>query len=179
MTRLLLLSVAAGCALTVAGCGSTGTPSRSSSTTSSLANQAIAYARCMRSHGVTNFPDPSNNGGLSYHGSNSSPVFTSAQTACATLEPHKIAASSGNDGPRQAVQDHAKLLRWANCMRHHGYPRLPDPKIGTPQPTPGYDTVLGGGAAYLPIPDSYDAHSQAFLNTATVCGINPQGNPHN
>jgi hypothetical protein len=62
-------------------------------------------------------------------------------------------------------------------MRNHGYPRLPDPKIGTPQPTPGYGTVLGSGAAYLEIPDAYDAHSQAFLNTATACGINPRGNP--
>jgi hypothetical protein len=176
MTRSRILSLAVAWALTVAGCGSSGIHTGSSSTTSSLANQALTYARCMRSHGVTNFPDPSNNGGLSYHGSTSSPAFKSAQTACASVEPRKVTPSSGNETPQQAAQDHANLLRWANCIRHRGYPRLPDPKIGTPQPTPGYGTVLGGGAAYLQIPDLYDAHSQAFLNTAKACGINPQGN---
>jgi hypothetical protein len=133
----------------------------------------------MRSHGVTNFPDPAGNGSFSYHGATSSPTFTSAQTACANLEPRKVTARSGQQTPAQAAQDHAQLLHWANCMRHHGYPDLPDPKIGTPQPMPGYDTVLGSpGGAYVPIPDSYHAHSQAFVNTATTCGINPRGNPH-
>jgi hypothetical protein len=133
----------------------------------------------MRSHGVTDFPDPTANGGVSYDGPTGSPAFNSAQTACARMEPHKIVPSSGHETSQQAAQDHEKLLRWANCMRHHGYPQLPDPRIGTPQPTPGYGTVLGSGAAYLQIPDSYHAHSQAFINTAETCGINPRGNPRN
>lgn len=177
MSRFLILGLVAACALTVAACGSSGAPPRSSSTRSSLANQALAYARCMRSHGVGDFPDPTNSGGLSYHGSTSSPAFTSAQTACASLAPHKVAPNSGHETPQQAAQDHAMLLRWANCMRHHGYPELPDPRIGTPHPTPGYGTVLGWGAAYLQIPDAYDAHAPAFMNTARTCGINPRGNP--
>ena len=129
----------------------------------------------MRSHGVTSFPDPASGGGISYDGSTSSPVFQSAQTACASLEPRKIVPTSGPETLQQTAQDHDKLLRWANCMRARGYPDLPDPKIGTPQPTPGYGTVLGSGAAYVQIPDAYDAHSQAFLNTATRCGVNPRG----
>jgi hypothetical protein len=178
MSRFLILSLAAACGLTVAACGSGGTPSGSRSTTTNLANQALAYARCMRSHGVTNFPDPSSSGGVSYQGSTSSPAFKSAQTACASLEPIKVVPSSGNETPQQAAQDHATLVRWAKCMRDHGYPDLPDPKIGTPQPTPGYGTALGWGAAYVEIPDSYHAHSQAFLNTAKSCGVNPRGSPH-
>lgn len=131
----------------------------------------------MRSHGVTSFPDPSSGGGISYDGSTSSPAFESAQTACASLEPRKIVPTSGPVTTREAARDHDKLLRWANCMRTHGYPDLPDPKIGTLQPTPGYGTVLGSGAAYVQIPDAYDAHSGAFLSTATRCGINPRGGP--
>jgi hypothetical protein len=132
----------------------------------------------MRSHGVTDFPDPTSSGGLSYHGSTSSPAFKSAQTACAHLEPHKVAPSDASETSKQVAQDHAQLLRWTKCMRHRGYPELPDPKIGTPQPTPGYGTVLGWGAAYLEIPDAYDGHSQAFLSAAKTCGINPvTGNP--
>lgn len=60
-------------------------------------------------------------------------------------------------------------------MRHHGYPSLPDAKIGTPRPEAGVGTVLGQGGAYLPIPTSIDAHSQKFLQTARSCGINPTG----
>jgi hypothetical protein len=174
MSRFPGLTLAAACSLTVAACGSSGTPSGSSSTTGGLANQGLAFARCMRSHGVTNFPDPSN-GRISFSGPTSSPAFESAQTACAHLMPQKVASSSGNESPQQLARDHAKLLRWANCMRRHGYPSLPDPKIGTPHPEPGFGTVLGQGGAYLPIPTSIDAHSQAFLQTARTCGINPAG----
>jgi hypothetical protein len=177
MVRFAIVGLAAACTLTVTACGSGGSQSGSSATTSSLAHQALAYARCMRSHGVSRFPDPTNDGGLSYHGSTSSPAFESAQTACVSIEPHKVAQSSPQETSRQSTQDHAQLLRWANCMRHRGYPQLPDPKLGTPQPTPGFDTVLGWGAAYVEIPDAYDAHSQVFLETARRCGINPLGNP--
>jgi hypothetical protein len=129
---------------------------------------------------VTNFPDPTSSGGLSYQGSTSAPAFRSAQTACARLEPHKVLPSAANETPQQAAQDHAQLLRWAVCMRHRGYPDLPDPKIGTPQPMGGRGgTLVGWGASYLQIPQAYDALSSAFLNTAKTCGINPvSGNPH-
>lgn len=57
---------------------------------------ALKYSQCMRSHGVTNFPDPQfgNNGGgisISIHGGNSSgldpnsPTFQSAQQTCAKV----------------------------------------------------------------------------------------------
>jgi hypothetical protein len=134
----------------------------------------------MRAHGVTNFPDPTNNGSVSYHGSTSSPAFKSAHTACANLEPHKVLPSAANETPQQAAQDHAQLLRWATCMRHRGYPELPDPKIGIPQPMGGHGgTVVGWGASYLQMPTDYDASSYAFQHTATTCGIDPvSGNPH-
>jgi hypothetical protein len=65
-------------------------------------------------------------------------------------------------------------------MRHSGYPRVPDPKVGIPQPMGGRGgTVIGWGAAYLQIPEAYDAYSQAFQNTSNTCGIDPiTGNPH-
>src|ERR1700683_4023333 len=165
ITRLFRVGFVGACALPVAACGSSGTPSTSSSTTAGLATQALAYSRCMRSHGVTSFPDPSSGGGVSYDGSTHSPAFLSAPTASASLEPRKIVPSSGPVSTQEAARDHDKLLRWANCMRRRGYPDLPDPKIGTPQPTPGYGTVLGAGAAYVQIPDAYNAHSGAFLST--------------
>jgi hypothetical protein len=56
----------------------------------------LAFARCMRSHGVAKFPDPkvAGNGGvqLSINANSGvdpgSPVFQSAQKACQSLQPH-------------------------------------------------------------------------------------------
>jgi hypothetical protein len=92
---------------------------------------------------------------------------------------NKAPPSSGNETPRQAAQDYAQLLGWAKCMRHRGYPKLPNPKRGTPQPMGGHGgAVLGWGAAYIEVPEAYDVFSQAFQNKAKTCGFNPvTGNP--
>lgn len=68
--------------------------------------QALAFSKCMRSHGVPNFPDPQfqTNGGFGIRiriggpGLDpSSPAFQKAQQACANLLPggKKIGAASG------------------------------------------------------------------------------------
>jgi hypothetical protein len=56
--------------------------------------QLLKYSECMRSHGVTNFPDPTDSGGAvgltigPTSGINpQSPIFTRAQSACASLQP--------------------------------------------------------------------------------------------
>lgn len=52
-------------------------------------NQQLKYARCMRSHGITKFPDPNNGGGkqsLSQYGiDTNSPAFKAANKACESL----------------------------------------------------------------------------------------------
>ena len=88
--------------------------------------------------------------------------------------------SSGSETRRRAAQDYAQLLGWAKCMRHHGYPKLPNPKHGTPQPMGGRGgAVLGwGSAAYIEVPEAYDVFSAAFQHATNTCGINPvTGNP--
>jgi hypothetical protein len=72
------------------------------------------------------------------------------------------------------MQDYAQLRHWTNCMRHHGYSELPDPKLGSPQPMGGRSgTVVGWGGAYLAIPQAYDPFSQALQAAANTCGMNP------
>ena len=55
--------------------------------------QALKFAKCMRAHGVTNFPDPGSGGGLQFNSSSglnpNDPVFQSASKTC----------SSGGRGP--------------------------------------------------------------------------------
>jgi hypothetical protein len=47
------------------------------------------YAQCMRSHGVSGFPDPSSNGGFTTPSSvdQNSSTFQSAENACKALLP--------------------------------------------------------------------------------------------
>lgn len=61
-----------------------GNNSNSSSNSSAL----LAFAKCMRSHGVTNFPDPKSGGRMQLGGGiQSNPHFNSAMQACRSLLP--------------------------------------------------------------------------------------------
>ena len=111
-----------------AGCGSNGPGSVGSGSTKT---QLRAYARCMRSHGVSDFPDPTPvpGGGFAFQmnagpGSDlnhNDPTFKAANQACRALEP---------GGQRSAPPRAANIaagLRWARCLRSHGVPSFPDP----------------------------------------------------
>jgi hypothetical protein len=156
--------------MAIAACGS-GSASSSSSGGQTNASQAQArqdvleFARCMRSHGVSNFPDDLNFQNIP--GLNpSAPAFKTAQTACQHLLPVKTAPAAA-----PSARTHAKLVRLANCLRAHGYPNMPDPR---PDPPPThssqYGTLYGEGDYWIGIPISIDAHGAAFVRTATACG---------
>jgi hypothetical protein len=129
-----LAPLAAGCGSSagshVAQLGSTETQSSSSgpSPTSAPVNGALAFSRCMRSHGVPSWPDPDSGGSFpvsAKHIATSNPGFPSAQAACGRLLP-----SAGQPGPpSQAVL----RLAWsdsrdfARCMRSHGVSSWPNP----------------------------------------------------
>jgi hypothetical protein len=170
--------------MVIAACGS-GSPSTSSSSGSSAADSSqtqpqrelLNFSRCMRSHGVSNFPDPNaNGGGFNVAGLDpSSPAFKSAQTACKQLLPVKRPPS----GP-PSPQAYSRLVHWASCMRAHGISGLPDPRPNPP-PSPGsqdadlYGTLMGDGGYWVGIPNSINAHSPAFTHLTTVCGESPDG----
>lgn len=98
-----------------------GTPTTS---TGSQGNP-VAYAQCMRSHGIPDFPDPNANGNFTIQagpGSDldpSSPAFQSADNACKAFKPVASAA--------QKQQRRAQMLKHSQCMRSHGIPDFPDP----------------------------------------------------
>ena len=115
-------------ALLATGCGG------GSSETAALTTRqsgALAYAQCMRSHGVANFPDPtSTNGGNDkevivnalQHDSRSK--VQAAQTACSRVNGGSPGSPQRTPhGPAQV----AEIVAFARCMRGHGFPRFPDP----------------------------------------------------
>jgi hypothetical protein len=169
----------------IAACGShspgSSGPSGSSGSNPSQAQaqqEGLSFARCMRSHGVSSFPDPSANGGfdVSPTGINaSSPAFKAAQAACRDLLPVKHVQSEP-PSPRA----YARLLHWAKCMREHGISGLPDPRPDPPPApgspgTAGIGTLMGDGGYWVGIPATVDAHSAAFVRLSTACGESPGG----
>jgi hypothetical protein len=83
-------------------------------------DSGLAFAQCMRTHGVPNFPDPSG-GQVNLSGFNrNSPGFQHAAAIC---------GRPASAGPAQRAQGLAKALAFARCMRAHGLPDFPDPTV--------------------------------------------------
>jgi hypothetical protein len=118
---------------------STSSASRGSTTTTEVGSSAggatqgaglLAYSSCMRSHGITNFPDPSAKGGIpkqgviSAEGAVSNSQVQAAQNACEALLP-----PGGLSGQPQTIptQDQQDYLKATACMRSHGITNFPDP----------------------------------------------------
>ena len=132
----ILASVVAVAALSLlaAGCGggSPGVAGISSSTTTATTttgaqNGELAFSRCMRSHGVANFPDPQH-----FAGANVKLVIhqfsppEGALTACSPL----LDFSAPNQSTARTRTQIVALLAFARCLRSHGFPSFPDPTSG-------------------------------------------------
>jgi len=172
-------------ALAVTACGggshtstSTGSPPSSPGTAVSL---AYKFASCMRSHGVTSFPDPkvssdSTGTKIALHvtpGLVNSPAFKSARLACR----HILPPPSPEQQQAQLQARRAGLVSFASCMRSHGFTRFPDP---TSQGRLTLTMVTGAGidlqapatrtAALACVPASYGALTRAAVEQATSPG---------
>lgn len=146
-----------------AAVASVASPSPAASASGSPAQRGpIAYASCMRAHGVSNFPDPNSNGTILLPQGTDllSPQFQSAQQACQSLRP------AGAAGPPGA-QDQQKSVQYAACIRAHGYPDFPDP------------TVTGNGFT-VDFPSDVDPLSPQFRAAQQACqayNVLPGGAP--
>lgn len=166
---------ALGCAVAIAACGSA-SPTKSSS---GLTGQgkfagALAFARCMRSHAVPNFPDPKVTGNsIQILGSSSgintqAPAFKSAQQSCK----HRL-PGGGSPSHHQIAQAKAQLLTISQCMRAHGISGFPDPTTSLPSSRADYNNIMGHNGVFLAIPNSIDVRSPAFEQAAAACNFGP------
>jgi hypothetical protein len=131
LTVLSLLAASVG----LAACGSSGS-STTNAGASSKYQRGLAFASCMRSHGVPNFPDPTSNGaagmrvqvspggtkvnGVTVNG----PAFQSAMQSCKSYLPN-----GGSPSGAVSAQRRQQALKFAQCMRTHGVPNFPDPQF--------------------------------------------------
>jgi hypothetical protein len=158
-----------GSAVVIAGCGSGGPTKGSSLTVQGKSSTALTFANCMRSNGISNFPDLGSSGirieasgqTLSVNGvSVNAPAFAAARTKCEKYLPHVQVSQA------QITQGTRKGLQFARCMRSHGVPNFPDPKVT--RGTNGNRVVDLRGAGL-----NFDA--PAFKAAASACGGGPKG----
>jgi hypothetical protein len=123
----------------------------------------------MRSHGVSNFPDPGGGGGIKIPDGSGinpqSPAFQSAQRACASLLP-----GPGSLGGQASERDKLRMLAMSRCMRAHGLPSFPDPVTKPPAPGTGFGIAFGRPGAFIAVPQSM-VQSPAFNAAASACGL--------
>lgn len=161
-TALSSAAMVAALALLSAGCGG-GSPEVASvaSTTTATAPQtgAVAFAACMRTHGIPGWPDPTTGG-----------VFDKSQLAQLGVSPNRMRAIE--DGPckglltptagsqanaAQAQARLAGLLSFARCMRSHGVARFPDP------------SAQSGLTVEMVRAQGIDVHAPAVLHVVQAC----------
>jgi hypothetical protein len=119
----------------------------------------------MRSHGVSDFPDPGSNGarpsgnistifGITIPSNLNvqSPRFQSALQSCQKL------VTGGGPKPQISASQKRAALANAQCMRKHGVPNFSDPTFPT-----------GGGAA-IRVGPGVNPQSPAFQQAEKVCG---------
>ena len=135
---LALVLTTAACSSTpgspgVAG-GGPATTARSASPGSPRSSGALAemtaYSKCMRSHGIADFPDPTPNpggpgGSFDFNATGdlkpSNPTYQAANKACQPLLPNR------GKIPAPSAKQLAEEVKLAACMRAHGVANFPDP----------------------------------------------------
>jgi hypothetical protein len=114
--------------------GATTTRTTTTATSNSSASRQAALmkaAQCMRTNGVTSFPDPTidANGGVRLAGlrglDRNNPIVAKALRACQA----DFFAARPTFTPAQQIAIENGVLALAKCVRAHGYP-MPDPNFG-------------------------------------------------
>jgi hypothetical protein len=171
--RLLTAVAALAAATTIAACGSSSPTSSSApaGSGSKATSSMLAFSKCVRANGVRNFPDLGSMGiqiagsgqtisvnGVSLNG----PAYQAARAKCQKYLPTHTTASPS---PQAQARRRASDLNFAKCMRSHGVPNYPDPKVFS-----GQD---GNQEVYLP---GINPYAPAFQAAAQTCGgFNPKG----
>jgi hypothetical protein len=169
--RVVVVVAALGGAAAIAACGGTASDSNISGSSSPSSNNTafFKFSQCMRTNGVTNFPD-SNGHGIQLSKSSGinpfSPAFKAAQSKCK----HLLPGGGPPSGPPSA-QDKLASLRISECMRRHGISDFPDPTTTLPSNPNGYSEVADRGGVVLAIPNTIDTASPAYQQAASACGF--------
>jgi hypothetical protein len=152
-----IITAMAGTVLLAAACG--GSPSSAGAGSSNGGGSAssasgTAYAQCMRTHGVPNFPDPGSQDNkparVAALRQVSDSVARQASDACAHLYP------TGQTSQPLTAQQQQDYLRAAACIRSHGITNFPDP-------------TFSGGSVHFNVPSGIDTSSPQVIQAVQAC----------
>lgn len=150
MVAVLLAAAGCGDSSSSSPAGATGAGAGKAHSTGSV--RLVDFAKCMRSHGLANFPDPTPQGTFNLpKGMTGTPQFQSADQACISLAP---AGSLSGQGP--TAQELSEALKFSTCMQKHGMTNFPDPG-------PNGRFQLTGGAGPI------NLHAPQFKSALTAC----------
>jgi hypothetical protein len=193
---LSIATVASGALVAACGAGSSHptaavtristAASTSSSTTApntrrNFGSGPLAFARCMRANGVSNFPDPAQGGGLRFNIpagiDQNAPAFHAAQETCQKLI---LGGDTPGNGAPPSEETLTKLRTIAQCMRQHGITQFPDPRPTRPvDPKLGqYAVITDFDGAFLLFPAAVNMEAPAYRQALTACGAPPLGLAH-
>ena len=160
----VLAALAVGVALLAAGCGGGGGSPGASRP--AVHQELVAFAHCMRSHGVPDWPDPLPQGGFPRTGTaeDSGPQADSAMSTCRHLLP-PVQPESAAQQARVLAQD----LKWARCMRAHGFP------VSDPSVRPHAGIVITVPAGFDPTSPQVQAASKACKGLEGPVLLTPGG----
>lgn len=132
----------------------------------SSSTQTLAFSRCMRSHGVANFPDPDNSGLLPKREVGqlaANPLFVPAHRACEHLLPN-----GGQPTQTQVQQAWTDMRNFTHCMRSHGVPSWPAPTVTSAQ----------DNRPFFNLPNTVDPSSPKVATATRECEhVMHAGNP--
>lgn len=143
------------------GSSHAGRSAKSSDAGGSANAQLVAFSRCVRSHGVPNFPDPQAGASNAKFPSASqlrvsSSQLSTAENACQRLLPVGI---DDQFSPAEVPLLLRGMLPFARCMRSHGVPNFPDPANSDGH----VEFVISVSR------DGFDPHSPQILAKAREC----------
>jgi hypothetical protein len=177
-TAATVVGATASGSTTAAGRGATGSRSTAQGAGGS---GPLAFAKCMRANGVPNFPDPNPGSGAIFpipaETSPAAPAFKAAQAKCHKLIPGGALPAPGSTTHPSALTL-AKLLKIAQCMRHHGVPQFPDPGTSFPSTPGGFREITDFDGAILVFPSTINLQAPAYKQALAACGAPPLGLPH-
>ncbi len=171
--RLSTALFAAAAACTIAACGSSNSSDPPASASAQRAEAAVKFSKCMREHGVKNFPSPSVSGGhvtlqvkAGPGGIDVAPAtMEAAQKACA----HYQQALFPKLTPQQKIERQEQIQKFARCMREHGL------HIETSTAGGGFGIHIKSGTGT----SGANPFSPAFRKAQEACShLLPQGGQH-
>jgi hypothetical protein len=156
---MAVIVAAIGAVLLLTACGGGSHPASISANAGTPANaEAVAFSRCMRSHGVSNFPDPDRSGlwpKSQVELTVSNPRFQTATQTCGRLLPDGGPGVAPSPPVEQEIQ--SDMLKFARCMRSKGVTNWPDP------------TLDQGRAIFNPQAAGIDPNSPQISTKMLVC----------